>query len=131
MNFVFMTDTQNKSMVGAYGMPVVDTPNPDRLAASGIRFDRAYTACPLCTPARGAISAPTARAVRLMSFVKRVLMRITSGGAEWRIGPLTFSSRSITGRSYWPSPLTNPTPRLSPRLFGEFYPIRCITGRTL
>jgi len=56
VNFVFiMTDTQNKSMVGAYGHPAVDTPNLDRLAATGIRFERAYTACPLCTPARGAI----------------------------------------------------------------------------
>jgi uncharacterized sulfatase len=56
MNFVFiMTDTQNKSMVGAYGNPDVDTPNLDRLAAEGIRFDNAYTACPLCTPARGAL----------------------------------------------------------------------------
>ena len=38
-----MTDTQNKSMVGAYGNPRVDTPNLDRLAATGIRFERAYT----------------------------------------------------------------------------------------
>ncbi len=56
MNFVFiMTDTQTKDMVGAYGLPQADTPNLDRLAAEGIRFERAYTACPLCTPARGAI----------------------------------------------------------------------------
>ena len=56
MNFVFIfTDTQCKSMVGAYGQPVFDTPNLDRLAGEGIRFERAYTACPVCTPARGAI----------------------------------------------------------------------------
>ncbi len=56
MNFVFIiTDTQNKSLVGAYGNPKVDTPNLDRLAADGIKFDRAYTSCPVCTPARGAI----------------------------------------------------------------------------
>ncbi len=56
MNFVFiMTDTQNKSMVGAYGNPRVDTPNLDRLAEEGVRFERAYTTCPLCTPARGGI----------------------------------------------------------------------------
>jgi uncharacterized sulfatase len=54
MNFVIiMTDTQNKSMVGAYSNPSVDTPNLDRLAAMGIRFERVYTTCPLCTPARG------------------------------------------------------------------------------
>jgi uncharacterized sulfatase len=56
MNFVFiMTDTQTKDMVGAYGQPQMDTPSLDRLAREGIRFDRAYTACPVCTPARGAI----------------------------------------------------------------------------
>ena len=56
MNFIcIMTDTQNKSLVGAYGNPAVDTPSLDRLAEGGVRFDRAYTACPLCTPARGAL----------------------------------------------------------------------------
>ena len=56
MNFVFiMTDTQNKDMVGAYGRPQMDTPNLDALAADGVRFERAYTSCPLCTPARGAL----------------------------------------------------------------------------
>ena len=56
LNFVFMiTDSQRKDMVGAYGNPWVDTPNLDRLAHEGIRFERAYTASPVCTPARGAI----------------------------------------------------------------------------
>lgn len=56
MNIVLIiTDSQMKSMVGAYGNPVVDTPNLDRLAARGIRFEHAYTSAPVCTPARGAI----------------------------------------------------------------------------
>ncbi len=61
MNFVvIMTDTQNRDMVGAYGAGrVMDTPNLDRLAASGVRFDRAYTTCPLCTPARSGIFSGT------------------------------------------------------------------------
>jgi uncharacterized sulfatase len=59
-NFVFiMTDTQNRSMVGAYGYPKADTPNLDRLAQSGIRFDAAYTTCPLCVPARAGIFSGT------------------------------------------------------------------------
>ncbi len=56
MNLVFiMTDTQCKDMVGAYGNPAMRTPNLDRLAAEGLRFDRAYTTSPLCTPARAGI----------------------------------------------------------------------------
>ncbi len=56
MNILFlMTDTQNRDMVGAYGNPSVGTPHLDRLAAEGQLFDRAYTCCPLCTPARGAL----------------------------------------------------------------------------
>ena len=55
-NFVvIMTDTQGANLVGCYGHPELRTPNIDRLAAEGIRFDRAYTTCPLCTPARAAI----------------------------------------------------------------------------
>ena len=37
---------------GAYGDPLARTPNLDRLASQGIRFDRAYCACPLSTPSR-------------------------------------------------------------------------------
>ena len=56
MNIVFiMTDTTAKHMVGCYGDPTVDTPNLDRFAATGVRFESAYTAAPICTPARGAI----------------------------------------------------------------------------
>lgn len=56
MNLVLIiTDSQMKAMVGAYGNPTADTPNLDRLAARGIRFDNAYTSAPVCTPARGAI----------------------------------------------------------------------------
>ena len=37
MNFVVIfTDTQCKWMVGAYGQPVCDTPNLDKLAAQGV-----------------------------------------------------------------------------------------------
>jgi arylsulfatase A-like enzyme len=39
-------------VIGAYGNHRAHTPNLDRLAASGIRFDRAFCSSPVCTAAR-------------------------------------------------------------------------------
>ena len=50
-----MTDTQRQDMVGCYGNPDMRTPALDRLAAEGVRFDRAYTCQPVCGPARAAL----------------------------------------------------------------------------
>jgi len=52
---VIMTDTQRIDMLGCYGNPDCKTPNLDRLANEGIRFDSAYTTQPVCQPARSAI----------------------------------------------------------------------------
>jgi len=42
--------------LGCYGNPLVHTPNLDRLAAEGIRFNHAYVTGPICSPSRSAIS---------------------------------------------------------------------------
>ena len=53
MNLLFiMSDEHSVKASGCYGHPIVKTPNIDRLAASGTRFENAYTNCPICTPAR-------------------------------------------------------------------------------
>ncbi|MBN2047337.1 MAG: sulfatase-like hydrolase/transferase [Anaerolineaceae bacterium] len=55
-NFILIiTDTQATNVIGTYGHPDLRTPNIDRLANSGMKFNRAYTTCPLCTPARAGL----------------------------------------------------------------------------
>jgi choline-sulfatase len=53
---VFQSDNHAQGTSGCYGHPAVRTPAIDRIAARGARFDRAYTASPLCCPARAAIA---------------------------------------------------------------------------
>lgn len=48
-------DQWRADCLGVAGHPVVRTPYLDRLASRGVRFDRAYAACPTCIPARAAL----------------------------------------------------------------------------
>jgi arylsulfatase A-like enzyme len=52
-NLVFiLTDNQGAWTLGCYGNPDIRTPNIDRLAAEGIRFTRALSSNPVCSPTR-------------------------------------------------------------------------------
>lgn len=50
-----MTDQMRGDCMGTAGHPDVKTPNLDHLAACGVRYTNAYTACPSCIPARCAL----------------------------------------------------------------------------
>jgi arylsulfatase A-like enzyme len=55
-NILFLlNDHQAYYRHGWDGGPRIQRPNFDRLAAAGVRFSRAYTACPLCMPVRRTI----------------------------------------------------------------------------
>jgi uncharacterized sulfatase len=50
-----MTDATRKDMLNCYRTTGLKTPHLDGLASEGIRYERAYTTQPVCTPARSAI----------------------------------------------------------------------------
>ena len=52
---LFLADDWSYPHAGAYGDPVVQTPNFDRLATGGMLFTNAYTASPSCSPSRASI----------------------------------------------------------------------------
>lgn len=55
-NVLFISSDQHQTAAsGCYGHSEVQTPNIDRIAASGILFTRAYCQAPVCTPSRGSI----------------------------------------------------------------------------
>lgn len=52
-NILFLfPDQLRRDFLSCYGAAFIDTPNIDRIAAQGVRYDCAYSASPLCVPAR-------------------------------------------------------------------------------
>ncbi len=50
-----LSDQHTRSGLGCYG-GIAQTPNLDRLAERGTRFDTAYTNCPICVPVRASLA---------------------------------------------------------------------------
>ena len=56
MNVLLVTTQQQRAdTIGAYGSRLAATPNLDRLAAAGVRFDACRTQNPYCQPSRATI----------------------------------------------------------------------------
>ena len=54
-NFLWIAAEDLSPYLGAYGDPFAQTPNLDRLARDGVRFELAYSAAPTCAPSRFAL----------------------------------------------------------------------------
>lgn len=50
-----LTDQQRFDSLGCYGADFAHTPNLDRLASQGVRFDRCYVNNTVCTPSRASL----------------------------------------------------------------------------
>ncbi len=85
-----MVDTQRKDMLGCYGNPNMKTPSLDKLAAAGVRFERAYCCQPVCGPARAALFTGTyphsngswGNSMALGENVKTVGQRLSDSGVK-------------------------------------------------
>ncbi len=69
-NILFLlSDDHSYPYLGCYGNTDVRTPNLDRLAAQGMRFDRMFVTCPQCVPSRASLmTGRSPVAVRMVRF---------------------------------------------------------------
>ncbi|MYB51132.1 MAG: sulfatase-like hydrolase/transferase, partial [Acidobacteriia bacterium] len=52
---IFIADDQGEGDLSIYGHPTLRTPNIDRLAREGMRFDHAFLTISSCSPSRSSI----------------------------------------------------------------------------
>jgi len=75
-NILFvLTDDQRFNAMGCAGNPVIKTPNIDRLAREGVRFEQAFVTTPICAASRASIFTGTFERTHTYTFTKPPLSR--------------------------------------------------------
>jgi iduronate 2-sulfatase len=89
MNILFIAADDLNCDLGCYGVNQVKTPNLDRLAKMGTRFDNAYCQQPLCGPSRASIMTGmrpnTLGVYRLESKLRRVKPDLVTLGEFFKL----------------------------------------------
>jgi uncharacterized sulfatase len=87
-NVLFIATDDLNNCMSCYGHPIVKTPNIDRIARNGVRFDRAYCQFPLCSPSRTSIMtglAPdTTRVYELQTHFRSILPDVMTIGQAFQ-----------------------------------------------
>ena len=106
-NFLLITTDQHRAdHLGCYGAKSLSTPNIDRLAQQGTRYENAYVASPVCMPNRASIA--TGRMPSLHG--------VRHNGLNLKIGSRTFADllrtagwrTSLSGKAHFQCVTRNP-----------------------
>jgi iduronate 2-sulfatase len=108
-NILFIAVDDMRPNLGAYNHSLAHTPHLDALAASGLRFDRAYVQYAFCSPSRNSfMSGRRPDTTRVWEFVDH--FRERGVGAGWASLPQYFKNNGYlalgAGKLYHPASAT-------------------------
>ncbi|MCH5598987.1 sulfatase [Niabella ginsengisoli] len=98
-NIIFiLADDLGSSELGSYGNTFNETPNLDQLAAEGMRFTQAYSAAPICSPARaGFITGQYPARIRITDFLDNEAPRYLDPAKYYTLNEALSSAGYRTG----------------------------------
>ncbi|MBI2424580.1 MAG: sulfatase [Candidatus Hydrogenedentes bacterium] len=96
-NILFiLVDDMGWNGPACYGSDLHETPNIDRLATEGVRFTQAYSASPVCSPARASILTGKHPArLHMTTWHESAVSRLSDPGTEKLAEPLTEPSLGL------------------------------------